>query len=392
MSPQELIQTITVESKRKFSIGIKCEALELLMWLLASLQKGLDKKTKPLAHEPSVIYEPFQGVVEVTTQTKKLVSSFEEQKFLEKAEDEIVKEATKTSDGWVKKINEVPFTFLSLDIPPCPLFRDAHGGLVIPQVPLFQLLQKFDGETWTDQITNEAHIRKQYRIKKLPRYLILHLVRFTKNNFYLEKNPTIVTFPVRNLEMKDYLYAAGDNRHQLEIQEKVEKCPSLVEIQDWDIDKLKELIESLGSALHINELQALMDGVNGPSAEDVKNTVELKENLLCIAKRVVERVELFKSTKYDLVANICHESETAANGIDVGDSNMGDVFQKTRRSAATAPTSDDVINRGSYKIHIPFKPTNQWYELQDLHVAETTPQLVGKFYSPFIPLHFMWSF
>jgi hypothetical protein len=27
------------------------------------------------------------------------------------------------------------------------------------------------------------------------RYLILHLNRFTKNNFYVEKNPTIVTFP-----------------------------------------------------------------------------------------------------------------------------------------------------------------------------------------------------
>lgn len=27
--------------------------------------------------------------------------------------------------------------------------------------------------------------------------------RFTKNNWYLEKNPTIVTFPLTNLEMRD---------------------------------------------------------------------------------------------------------------------------------------------------------------------------------------------
>jgi U4/U6.U5 tri-snRNP-associated protein 2 len=55
---------------------------------------------------------------------------------------------------------------------------------------------------------------------------MLHLVRFKKNNFYTvrvgyvvfclrvydyacaqEKNPTIVNFPVKNLEMRDYLMA-----------------------------------------------------------------------------------------------------------------------------------------------------------------------------------------
>lgn len=35
------------------------------------------------------------------------------------------------------------------------------------------------------------------------RYLIFHLARFTKNNFYVEKNPTIVNFPVKNLELRD---------------------------------------------------------------------------------------------------------------------------------------------------------------------------------------------
>ncbi len=29
--------------------------------------------------------------------------------------------------------------------------------------------------------------------------------RFTKNNFFLEKNPTIVNFPVKNLELKDII-------------------------------------------------------------------------------------------------------------------------------------------------------------------------------------------
>jgi hypothetical protein len=45
--------------------------------------------------------------------------------------------------------------------------------------------------------------RKRYWITRLPRYLILHLSRFTKNFYFTEKNPTIVTPPVKNLEMRD---------------------------------------------------------------------------------------------------------------------------------------------------------------------------------------------
>ena len=31
-----------------------------------------------------------------------------------------------------------------------------------------------------------------------------------QNNFYMEKNPTIVTFPVKNLELRDYLNIASE--------------------------------------------------------------------------------------------------------------------------------------------------------------------------------------
>ena len=42
---------------------------------------------------------------------------------------------------------------------------------------------------------------------KLPSYLILHLVRFTKSNFLTqEKNRSVVTFPVKNLSLKDYYF------------------------------------------------------------------------------------------------------------------------------------------------------------------------------------------
>ena len=67
-------------------------------------------------------------------------------------------------------------------------------------MPIFELLRKFDGERLQDDIKAG---RRRYRLTRLPAFLVLHVKRFTKNNFFLEKNPTIVNFPVRNLELRD---------------------------------------------------------------------------------------------------------------------------------------------------------------------------------------------
>eukprot|EP00966_Prymnesium_polylepis_P145356 3356763-Prymnesium_polylepis.1 len=52
--------------------------------------------------------------------------------------------------------------------------------------------------------------RRRYVITRLPSYLIVHIKRFSKNTqHYVEKNPTIVNFPVRNLEMGQFTQAAS---------------------------------------------------------------------------------------------------------------------------------------------------------------------------------------
>ena len=43
--------------------------------------------------------------------------------------------------------------------------------------------------------------RRRFKIKKLPKHLMLHMKRFTKNNFFVEKNPTIFNFPIKNLDL-----------------------------------------------------------------------------------------------------------------------------------------------------------------------------------------------
>lgn len=69
-------------------------------------------------------------------------------------------------------------------------------------MPIFEILKKYDGQRIHDDIKNG---RRKYRLTRLPKYMVLHMKRFTKNNFFIEKNPTIVNFPVKNLELKDII-------------------------------------------------------------------------------------------------------------------------------------------------------------------------------------------
>ncbi|XP_065632854.1 uncharacterized protein LOC112038828 [Quercus suber] len=106
----------------------------------------------------------------------------------------------------------------------------------------------------------------RYRVTRLPQYLILHMRRFTKNNFFVEKNPTLVNFPVKNLELKDYIPLPTPKENQK----------------------------------------------------------------LC--------------SKYDLIANIVHDGKP---------------------------------DEGYYRVFVQRKSEELWYEMQDLHVSETLPQMVA---------------
>ncbi|RLN88451.1 hypothetical protein BBJ28_00008983 [Nothophytophthora sp. Chile5] len=70
---------------------------------------------------------------------------------------------------------------------------------------LNELHRKYDGSHVTHVLQGSHRLKKTYRIDSLPAYLIFHVKRFTRNNFFIEKNPTIVNFPVKNLELRDYL-------------------------------------------------------------------------------------------------------------------------------------------------------------------------------------------
>ncbi|KAH8835674.1 spindle pole body protein [Flagelloscypha sp. PMI_526] len=187
VSPHEFLQEVNRASGGKFRLEKQGDPVEFLSWLLNRLHIDMGGTRK---RNSSPIFSVFQGELRVEIQ-QVLVQS--------------------ASGGTQKprfdidraiKTNSSPFLFLAVDLPPPPLFQDAvEKKNIIPQVSIHSVLSKYDGFTTQE---SGGQLRR-YKCKILPQYIILHFKRFTNNNFVDEKNPTIVTFPLRGLDFADYV-------------------------------------------------------------------------------------------------------------------------------------------------------------------------------------------
>ena len=202
VSPHEFVQAISVASEKKFSPGTPTDPADFLAWLMTSLGRELSRAASKARKKPgasaserrlprqSVVQQAFQGQVKLNTE----LLSAKQAGVGSMSENEGLTEAHSN------------FMFLSLDLPPKPLYKNDQDKLVIPQVAIFDLLSKFDGES-TEEVRGGAV--RTFRLEApLPPYLVLHFKRFKTNQFFVEKNPTIVNFPVKNLELKDYVDGA----------------------------------------------------------------------------------------------------------------------------------------------------------------------------------------
>ncbi|KAG5281228.1 hypothetical protein AALO_G00068840 [Alosa alosa] len=115
------------------------------------------------------------------------------------------KEALLLTEDYQEVMSEAPFLYLTLDLPTAPLYKDEKEQLIIPQVPLFNILTKFNGNTEKEYKTYKENFLKRFQLLRLPPYLIFYIKRFTKNNFFVEKNPTIVNFPITSVDLREYL-------------------------------------------------------------------------------------------------------------------------------------------------------------------------------------------
>mmetsp|Transcript_26842 Transcript_26842/g.61905 ORF Transcript_26842/g.61905 Transcript_26842/m.61905 type:complete len:489 (+) Transcript_26842:233-1699(+) len=204
VSPHELMQAVSQASDKKFAIGKQADAHDFLSWLLNTLHSDLGGTAKKGS---SIIHEVFRGEVLIRHHARQkkrraptsAADAYEGRKPVPSAD------AGEEGDGreqWKVSESISPFLFVTIDVPSMPLFRDALERNIIPQVPLTACMSKFDGSTYQELMNGD---RRQFRIKKWPPYLIVHIKRFTKNTQQLiEKNHTIVNCPIKNLDLTPF--------------------------------------------------------------------------------------------------------------------------------------------------------------------------------------------
>ncbi|PIA56404.1 hypothetical protein AQUCO_00700611v1, partial [Aquilegia coerulea] len=240
--PHEFLQAVMGASNKRFGMDKQSNPVEFMSWLLNALHADLASFN---GENRSIIQDCFRGELEIVKEKK---------------------DGSGDSNNLVmEETYRAPFVMLGLDLPPPPVFRDAEEKITTPQVPLYKIMKKFDGESVTE-VVRPCKASMRYHIAILPQYLILHMRRFTKNNYFVEKNPTLVKFPVKNLELKDYNPLPPPNENE-----------------------------------------------------------ELR-------------------SKYDLIANTVHDGEP---------------------------------DTGSYRVFVQQKSEELWYEIQDLRVAESHPDVVA---------------
>ncbi|KAJ8325992.1 hypothetical protein BDV3_003845 [Batrachochytrium dendrobatidis] len=194
VSPHELIQEISNVSDKRFKLGEQADPAQFLSWLINKLHLGLCSKK---SNKSSIMQQAFQG--ELYVESRPFIT------------DQETGESNINNLGDAT-VSTLPFWFLTLDLPPPPLFSDEAEKNIIPQIPLTTLLEKFNGTS----VCETGSAVMTYKIQKLPRYLIFSFKRFSKNNWNaFEKNPTIVNFPIKNLDMADYVQGGESARYDL---------------------------------------------------------------------------------------------------------------------------------------------------------------------------------
>ena len=205
VSPHEMLQAVVLSSKKQFQITEQGDAVSFLSWLLNALHLALNGTKKAGS---SVVYETFRGEMRIFT--KKIPPAEDERR--KKAEEELpdncplpASATAGSPDEYEWKEETSPFLYLTTELPPPPLFKDEHHENIIPQVSLYNILSKFNGTTEKEYKTYKDNFLKKFEVTRLPPYIILYIKRFTKNTFYVEKNPTIVNFPIKSIEFGELL-------------------------------------------------------------------------------------------------------------------------------------------------------------------------------------------
>ncbi|SCU78047.1 LAFA_0A04632g1_1 [Lachancea sp. 'fantastica'] len=130
---------------------------------------------------------------------------------------------------------KIRYLCLTLNLPPMPLFADGFDTNSIPQIDIESLLGKFMG-------TGETHTKEgiqSYSFLTLPKFLLLHVDRFKRNDDLPVKNrnQTLVKFPdTLRLENKQFKLVA--NVLHSAVRGKYVENEEVDDVSEWKIQVL----------------------------------------------------------------------------------------------------------------------------------------------------------
>ncbi|OWF42399.1 U4/U6.U5 tri-snRNP-associated protein 2-like [Mizuhopecten yessoensis] len=191
VSPHEMLQSVVLCSKKKFQITEQGDSLDFMSWFLNALHVSLNGTRKL---NSSIVNKTFRGKMRVYTRKMLPVELKEEEK-----------EKLLQTEEYTETYEEIPWLYLTCDLPPPPLYPDELRENIIPQVPFSIILAKFNGISEKEYKTHKDSNMKRFELTRLPPYIICYIKRFTKNYFIQEKNRTIVNFPIKNIDFGDLL-------------------------------------------------------------------------------------------------------------------------------------------------------------------------------------------
>lgn len=181
LSPHEFLQAVSIASERRYSLNKSADALEFLTWLLNTLEQHA--KTH---HQSTILGDALRGKVRVRSKRLRV--------------GEMGAASMLLDDSFVGEEGKVlPFLYLSLDLPPTPLYQSITGEYAVPQVDIQSLLEKYDG----GRLTQRGELVQVFALEFLPPHLILNYGRISQSHLVWQKNQTLVNYPVQGLQIID---------------------------------------------------------------------------------------------------------------------------------------------------------------------------------------------
>ncbi|XP_046558519.1 U4/U6.U5 tri-snRNP-associated protein 2-like isoform X2 [Haliotis rubra] len=161
VSPHEMLQAVVLCSKKRFQITEQGDPVDFLSWLLNALHTAMNGTRKL---NSSIINKTFRGKMRVYSRKMPPIDMKEEEK-----------EALMLTEDYMETMEELPWLYLTCDLPSPPLYPDELKENIIPQVPFATILSKFNGVSEKEYKTHKDSTMKRFELTRLPPYIIIYI-------------------------------------------------------------------------------------------------------------------------------------------------------------------------------------------------------------------------